>query len=557
MGGAGAERVGSAHARVGSTYNQVDHGMKEYFSAALENIFHFGDTDIFPFPFETHVLRDKKDQIVESLGKAFSNFDTEFYENAPSHLNVLVPVGLTGFRLASQLDPFWNAFLLGVTLSIARDIERSRIVPEKQAVFSYRVADCFDKGSVFRADIGWKDFNSQSISLAEQKSYVVICDISDCYQRIPHHRLENALRQIDGGGMIPNYIMKILDHFSNGRSYSLPVGGPASRILAECHLNLTDQLLKSNQIAFARYADDYHIFVDSLDKAYECLLFLSEKLIRNEGLSLQKSKTRVMSSAEFIAARKLMFSSDDEEINSDIRHLFSLNLRYDPYSATAEEDYENLKEELDQIDIIGILNRELAKTRVHGAVAKRVVQTIRHLDSDARQRAVLTLADNLDILYPIFPVVAVAIKNCFSDLDKDAQEEICTVLRERVVQDNFLVSTDFYASYTIRVLAEQRSSDNVDAVVRLHKKFPSPIVRRDVILAMAKWGEFPWLSDLMNDYQGMSPWERRAFIVASYSLKDAGKHWRDRTKRRFSAFETIVRDWVAEKRQQADWAIPL
>jgi len=531
--------------------------MREFFAAALDNISNFGDTDIFPFPFESYVLRDKKDQVVELLLKAFSDFGTEFIENAPSHINVLVPVGLAGFRLATQLDPIWNSFLLGITLSIAHRIEHARIDMQRGSVFSYRVADAFDGGGIFRTDINWRHFISRSIELAKEKNYVVMCDISDCYQRIPHHRLENALRQVDGTSAAPAYIMEILGHFSNGRSYSLPVGGPAARILAECVLDLTDQLLKSYQISFTRYADDYHMFVDSLDEAYDRLIFLSEKLIRNEGLALQKSKTRIMSSAEFVSAQTLMLMPEEEDINTDIRHLFSLNLRYDPYSATADQDYENLKDELDKIDIIGILNRELAKTRVHGAVTKRVVQAIRYLDAATRQDAILTLIGNLDTLYPIFPVVAFAVKSCFGSLHMSAQEEVCTALRERVLAGSFLVSTELHASYAIRILADLKRPENVDAIVHLHKKFANPIVRRDVILAMARWGEFAWLSDLMNDYHGMSPWERRAFIVASYTLKDAGKKWRDRTKRRFSPLELMVRDWASERFSQKDWAIPL
>ncbi len=186
-----------------------------------------------------------------------------------------------------------------------------------------------------------------------------------------------------------------------------------------------------------------------------------------------------------------------------------------------------------------------------------VVQAVRYLDDATRQDAILTLIGNLDILYPIFPVVAFAIKSCFDSLQVSTQEEICTTLRERVLAGSFLVSTELHAAYAVRILGELKRPENVDAIVHLHKKFPNPIVRRDVLLAMARWGEFAWLSDQMNDYQGMSPWERRAFIVASYTLRDAGKKWRERTKKRFNPLESIVRDWASERFGQKDWTIPL
>jgi hypothetical protein len=450
-----------------------------------------------------------------------------------------------------------ECFLLGVVLSMARGVEAARIDIERGAVYSYRVAANFVDGAVFRNDITWRDFILRSMSLCEKKKYVVICDISDCYQRIPHHRLDNALRQIQDSGSAPKMIIDILTHYSNGRSYSLPAGGPAARILVESLLNLTDQLLRSDRIAFTRYADDYHLFVDSVNEAYEALLFIGEKLIRNEGLSLQKSKTRIMSSAEFRSSQSLVTLPEEEDINSDIRHLFSLNLRYDPYSATTDENYKLLKEELNQIDVVGIMNRELAKTRVHGAVTTRVVQAIKHLPNPTREGAVLTLVDNLDLLYPIFPVVAVTLKSCFHELSSSSQIEIPRVISERVIGGSFVTSTELHVAYAVKVLSEIKTSENVDAIVSLHKKFSSPLVRRDVILAMARWGEFAWLSDQMHDFQAMSAWDRRAFIIASYSLKDAGRHWRDRTKKHFGMMETLVRDWAADKSSQKDWVMPL
>ena len=357
-----------------------------------------------------------KDRITDLLHEAYSHFDETFLNRPPSHIHVLAPSGHTGFRWASQQDPFWNVFLLGVTIALAPFLEDVRIPVASKNVFSYRFDKSATNGTLFREDVSWHDFVVHSHDVATRHSHVLICDISDCYQRIPHHRLENALRQIDESGVGPRYIMRILAHYSSGRSYSVPIGGPAARILVEAVLNLSDKLLKSSQTQFARYADDYHIFVDSINDAYEKLRFLSEKLARNDGLALQKSKTRLMTTAEFTSAQSVLLLPDEEDVNSDVRHLFSLNLRYDPYSETGDEDYESLKSELAQIDIMGILNRELAKTRVHGAVARKLIQSIRYLDRPQMEGAILTLTQNLNVLYPLFPVVAIVIKACFAEL---------------------------------------------------------------------------------------------------------------------------------------------
>jgi len=530
--------------------------LKPCLQTAIDNVVRFGDTDIFPFPIENHILHDKREDVVKLLRSAYSSFNDCFVLHPPSHINTLCPVGQSGFRWATQQDPFWNAFLLGITLSIADDIEASRIPTDKQIIFSYRLAADTTNGALFRDDIGWQDFMSHSTALAQNHKFVVLCDIADCYQRVYHHRLENALRQLPSKNAAAKQIMEVLQHFSNTKSYGLPIGGPAARILVELVLNLTDQLLKSHQIAFCRYADDYHIFVDNHDEAYEKLLFISEKLLRNDGLSLQKSKTRIVSSAEFISTQSIL-SSPELEDDSDTKLLFKLKLRFDPYSSRADEQYEQLKSVLDKIDVVRMLNIELAKSRIHAAVTRRLVAAIRHLDIAVKENAILTLLKNLDGLYPVFPIVAITLKSCLSELSNETRDRICEVLRERVIRKSFLLRSELHAAFTVRVLSEMKTSDNEDILVNLYNSFRTPLVRRDVILAMAKWKEYPWLADQINDYSGVSPWEKRAFIIASYAMGDAGSHWRDHMKKSFNAFELLVRDWAAEKSNQKGWSIPI
>jgi hypothetical protein len=316
-------------------------------------------------------------------------------------------------------------------------------------------------------------------------------------------------------------------------------------------------LLKSRGVKFCRYADDYHIFVDNIDEAYESLLFISEKFLRNDGLSLQKSKTRVMSSSEFVSAQSLLTGLEEADSNSDVQRLFQLKLRFDPYSANAQEEFAELRAELQKIDIIGLLNLELAKTRVHGALTKKLISAVRYLEQGPREGAILTLVENLDHLYPLFPVVAITIKSCLPELSENTRDKICAALRARIISKSYLLRAELHAAYAVRILSEMKTSDNEDALVALYNSFRGPLVRRDVILTMAKWREFAWLSDQINEYSGASPWERRAFIVASYFMKDAGSHWRQHMKSQFNPFELLVRDWASERAPQENWQIPI
>ena len=74
---------------------------------------------------------------------------------------------------------------------------------------------------------------------------------------------------------------------------------------------------------------------------------------------------------------------------------------------------------------------------------------------------------------------------------------------------------------------------------------------------MARWRASYWLSNLKNEFRTLSTWERRAFIIASYSLNDEGSHWRRNIAGEFSPFEALVRQWASEKVQSGSWSIPL
>src|SRR5215831_7363034 len=101
--------------------------MKEHLVNAVDNIIRFGDTDIFPFPIENCIFFDKKSAIVDLLLDIHDNFRERLSGFPPAHEGALAPASYTGFRWETQLDPLWNAYFLGLVLSIAPSIERASI----------------------------------------------------------------------------------------------------------------------------------------------------------------------------------------------------------------------------------------------------------------------------------------------------------------------------------------------------------------------------------------------------------------------------------------------
>ena len=540
--------------------------MEKYFRQAIANVTTYGDTDIFPFPFENHVFHDSVEETVNLLEQLHGDFQNWLARHPPSNEGALAPVSYTGFRWANQLDPLWNLYFLALVLSIAADIEAQRISTKELRVFSYRYRWNEPTSTIFDTDYNWRTFMEQSLKKVKERAFVVICDISEFYPRLGHHRLDNALAHLNLKSDIPYRIREFLSNFSNKNSFGIPIGGPAARILSELVLNQVDQLLKLEGIEFCRFSDDFHLFADSLEDGYSKLLTLTEKLQNTQGLQLQKSKTRIMTSAEFVSTSPLKLDDHDapvldknEKILADrSRSLMELSLKFDPYSATAEEDYVVLKMEVVKFDIIGLLHSELSKSRIHIALARKIVFTIKYLDPKQRDQAILSLIGNVDLLYPIFSSILLVVKQVFADLSRETRVTVTEQLQKMLFDGSHVLRVELVLAYAVRVLAQQPSAGVQEALVRIYGgPQRSAFVRRDIILSMTRLGAWPWLSDRRNSFGAMSPAERRAFIVASFSLKEEGKHWRQHMNDQFGPMELLVRDWASKKSQTANWAVPL
>lgn len=283
----------------------------EAIDAALRNIGKHGDTDIFPFPFENLIFNDRTADARAVLKEVHGDFKGWLSSYPPQTIPSLTQVGYTGFRWAHLIDPFWNAYYLALVISLADKIEEQRTREADTSVFSYRF-DWQDSDAKLFRDSTWIDFRRKCVEMSGSYPLIVQTDISDFYPRIYHHRVENALHRLPGAGDIPSRIMELLGAFSKNVSYGLPIGGPASRILAELSLHGVDTLLIRKGIKFCRYADDYAIFCTSKAEAYRTLVFLSEKLA-NEGLVLQKKKTRIISSEEFRHTAQILDPADPSD----------------------------------------------------------------------------------------------------------------------------------------------------------------------------------------------------------------------------------------------------
>lgn len=268
-----------------------------------------------------------------------------------------------------------------------------------------------------------------------------------------------------------------------------------------------------------------------------------------------------MSSAEFIASNPLVH--DDEEINvaaplgAARQAIMAINVHYDPYSPTADEDYEALRQELDRYPVMELIRAEIKKSRVDLTLSRRLISLARHLDGALLEDAVKTLIENDDILYPVYYNILMTTKDVFERLTPETQDIVLAHLRKLIIDQSRVMVVDLNLQYAIRVLALKHQEESRLLLAALYRSDRNGAIKRDIILALARWRDWHWLSDLKNRFRQLTDVERRGFTIASFGLGDEGQHWRRHLRREFSPMEELVRDWSDEKHRVAGWQLPL
>ena len=267
--------------------------VEEAVDLAIRNICLEGLTDIFRCPCELQYFKNAEaatkvfQRIVANLKKHnFKDLGCEYL----SH--VLVPKSSLqyDYRRAALLSPGCTISYLALTLLAAEKIEQKRIPVAQHVVFSYRFAPHGDQ--LFSDEGGYNKWREEIVRrrTSGRCRVVVKCDLAAFYDRVNLHRLQSTLESIGIERWISTTLNDLLLYWSRKDSYGLPIGGNASRILAEAVLIDIDDYLCSEGIEFVRYVDDFRLFAPNLVTAQKWLGMLTARLF-GQGLLLNASKT--------------------------------------------------------------------------------------------------------------------------------------------------------------------------------------------------------------------------------------------------------------------------
>ena len=244
--------------------------------------------------------------------------------------SILVPKKtLFDFRKCGYIEILDEIIYLTLCLMLSNKIEKERIHKRSKLIYSYRLKPDLIKQKrptyLFDSEFNYTTFRNEVSQRAKDKTVkvVVACDISNFYDRLNLHRLENtllAVKDIETSAVI--LLNELLLYWSNRDSYGIPVGSNGSRILAEASLINIDKYLKNKNISFIRFVDDFKLFAKNASQAHTWLSILVERL-NQEGLFLNTSKTSISEASKVI---RTQFEMPNEIKNQDDSEMEKNNL---------------------------------------------------------------------------------------------------------------------------------------------------------------------------------------------------------------------------------------
>ncbi len=534
----------------------------DHFIRAAADIAAHGDNDMLPFDIDTRFIADNQQELAEIAFDYFRQLEADSVENNKNRISgitvynerLLAPAGPSGFRAATKIHPFWNLYLNGLGVAVAEALAPQR----SAAAWSYRFVP--DGGEeLFDRNSSWRAFRGSTAATARESDegvVVVQTDIASFYEHISHHYLENQLSDLFGDGRVAKQVVGLLGKCSGGRSFGLPVGGQGARALAELMLSPIDRELTVGNLNWARYVDDYVLVAASSEAAYAALSKVSHAL-GDYGLNLSRNKTSMLSAKHYAAYVAAQLGDDESEAS----RLREIDVYFDPYSDTAVEEYDSLRETVESLQVQKLLNRELEKSLPDTFLVTQIARTLRLQNVGVAVQLIATLlgAGNLNSFRASWSSIMRGVSSLRSNDDfSDIFEQIDLLLDGVPRHSSHLLQAEASLVHYLRTLRFARTEARAVFVRRIYEEARSEAVRRACIDCWRNWSDRPSFTMLRNRWGQLTADSQRLVWLASYSMGDEGaglrRQFQGNTEnswalgverqnvRRFSA---VYRDWCS------------
>jgi retron-type reverse transcriptase len=502
---------------------------------ATQYVYDHADGDLFPRLAEmSAIVGVKADLSAAIAGKPLTQF------SPGAHRRFIVPKDEISYRQATQLDPQDSIILSAIAYEFGQGIEDRRQAKDK--VFSYRFSPTTQHG-LYASQGGWNDFWTKAARLSAKFDTILYCDISDFYNQISHHAVENQLIASGLPNQAIRWIVALLESTTAGVSRGLPIGPHAAHLVAEASLIPVDNSFATSGHEFLRYADDIVVFSKSNLDAKRALARLANILDKQQRLTLQRHKTRFFTVPEFKGYCAKMI--EDRPINSEEDNVLNLVRKYakgNPYktisySEITPSDWLLLSETL----LRKIIEEYLGQGEIDFI---RLRWLYRRLAQIGHPGAIDVTLDHIDRLAPCFASICTYLASVQS-IDANRWLSVGARLLGLLDRDDIRESEYFRLS----ILSLFSRIPSINHFTNLAGQFAGSdlYAKREILLAAKAAGAIDWIRELKEDFGSMDPWMKKAFLFCCKDFpEDERKYFVNRwTFER--PFDSTLAKWAKSK----------
>lgn len=533
--------------------------LKRHFFRAAQEIGQNGENDILPYDIDATFIKEKADELsnicIDLFNRTNKKDGISIKNFTVGSERILTPSGSHGFRITTKIHPFWNLYLNGLGIAIAEVNEPNR----SKRAHSYRLSN--ENKSFFNRSHSWRTYKEATLSeddLQREGCVVVQTDISSFYEHIYHHRLENVINDLFGHvSNIDKQIIDILSKITSGRSFGLPVGGQCSRILAEVMMTPIDKSLSNAGLNWHRYVDDFTLICKSNKDAYHALSVLSHTLA-DYGLSLNKTKTTILSSKHYTNYVSAQLGHEDEPSIA----LRKIDLHFDPYSDTAQTEYEHLKKSFENIDVRFLLDLEKNKSEPDTFVMAQISRSLKFQDPSVAAQLCSTLLNpnNIDSFRSSWSKIMRGIYSVRANCEFLSLYETIDSLLDNIINitPHLLLPESNILNF-LRVIRFSESDARALYIRTLYDTTTSIAVKRACIYCWHSWHDRSSFTRLINNWSNLNSDEQRMLWLAMPEFKDEGNAARSKLKKSIEGawrlgFEKNSSNTATFAKSFVDWA---
>lgn len=468
---------------------------------AKTHIKFFYDSDFFPKAFEFQVLFARWDEVLE-----FATGRDVVELPAPRPRIMAAPKPGYGYRIV-HLDPLSTLIYTALTFRVAARLEAVRAPVEAQVACAYRVAIDETNGRFFGSETGYEGFLGQCRRLASEHPFVLVTDISDFYNQVYLHRLQNVIAFAapelgDDANAIEDYLIVLNARVSKG----IPVGPAASIIMAEAVLNDLDQLISASSLRHSRYVDDIRIFGPSRQILDFLFQELTKYLYDTHRLTLSSHKTEIIPSGRFI--EKYLQSPkaiESREAHSQLRRVSERTAAYGSYILeTHSADHP------DPSIIQAVMNQLCSRDQLDLGLARHILRKCRQY----RIRAIIPeLLQNFASFAPVMPAVVLYLEKVSSESFLDRYVESVSQLYDLPTTD-----TPFVRMWLDGYVAGYRQYLNHSKIREKVRNSPSMAARAKAATTLQ---DVAWVRRQKTEIENLGSVDRRQVLRASLVLSSA------------------------------------